>query len=173
MANGKLLTVKSKLQKHSMVNRIVILILSTLLVSCTVNPDYFEYRSISNNEWHSDTSKTFVVDLEKVSNPYQVDLFVRHSLKYSYKNLWLKVEQISPKGLIETRKVELILVDSKGFWKGSSISSIVDYKVTIDNRLFVDTGRYEWRISHLMTDSVLLEINNVGLSLTKVRNGKK
>ncbi len=153
--------------------KLFLFILILLLIGCVEKPQFFEYRSAGNGKWHQDSVLNYDVYVPHAKIPYDLELFVRHGLKYKYRNLWLQVEIESPRGEIISNKLEMMLVDKKGFWKGTSVSAIVDYHAKLDKLVLNDTGVYKWRISHLMTDTVLADINDIGFSLTINKNGEK
>lgn len=151
-------------------NFVFLSVLLLMVFSCTKPPVYFKYQNVEDSAWHMDSVLTFQTVNMDTLNVYQMDVYLRHGLKYAYKNLWLQLDVQSPEGMLVSKKIELQLTDKEGFWKGTSISSLVDYKAVLDNHLVLsDTGTYTWRFSHLMSDTVLYEISDVGMSLSKLK----
>ena len=98
---------------------------------------------------------------------YRVGVGVRVDGHFSYRNLWLVVEQ---RTLTEPRTahrdtVNLILADSEGSWLTRGVVLHEAEEEVVTTRLEKDK-RYEFLVYHIMSDQELVGVNDVGLSLS-------
>lgn len=100
------------------------------LGSCQNNTAYYNYQSLSKNEWSkTDTLQFFLPDTLNAGE-YNLEIGVRHTGKYPYRDLWLELtqyvldEQSQTNSWIEqTDTFHLYLADEKGKWLGNGTTS--------------------------------------------------
>ena len=153
-------------------NRIVaymILAMSCLALSaCRTDIVYSEFISIPSGEWHSDMLPQFDYTITNKDADYRMLIYVRHTERYPYQNMWLFVKD--NKGHRDTR--EFYLADDRGRWLGDKHHGFIEMPVLFEEQYhFPDTGRYELVIQQGMRDSVLRGVTDVGLEI--IRNGKE
>jgi gliding motility-associated lipoprotein GldH len=73
-----------------------------------------------------------------------------------------------PNSKTRTDTFEIILMDKKGHWKGNKSGIMVNYNYSLyKNIKFPIKGKYKFRFVQAMRDTVLEEVKNLGLKITK------
>ncbi len=98
---------------------------------------------------------------------YRMLIYVRHTERYPYQNMWLFIDNGARRDTIE-----FYLSDDRGQWLGDRHHGFIEMPVLLEeNYQFPDTGIYHMTIQHGMRDSVLRGITDIGLEIR--RNGKE
>jgi len=93
----------------------------------------------------------------------QMLLYVRHTERYPYQNLWLFLGDS-----LRRDTIEFYLADDRGQWLGDKHHGFIEMPVLIEeNRHFSDTGSYYLEVQHAMRDTVLRGITDIGLEIIK------
>lgn len=138
-----------------------------LLTSCHSDIVYSEFTSIPSGEWHIDTVPEFDFSVDDKDASYTILLYIRHTERYPYQNLWLFVQ--TDKARRDT--IEFYLADDRGRWLGDKHHGFVEMPVLFENNYhFTDTGTYSFTIQHGMRDSLLRGITDVGMEIRKCEN---
>lgn len=154
----------------NLTNKFLILILgATLLVSCSGNSVYNDYKELPVSGWSKDSCAKFTVPIKDTQNNYRVLLNVRNRGDYQTQNLWLFVSYQLPNKAIMKDTLECYLADNKGKWLGSGFGSMYDMPVIyLKSIKFPQAGNYTFCIKHGMRDSSLVGINDIGLEIQKL-----
>lgn len=148
--------------------------LSTLifLISCDSDRIYEEFKEI-NNSWPADEAAEFDVQIDSVSQQYNVDFHVKNQLSYPFNNLYFQVTIQNPEGQ-EVRKdlKEIILFDPKtGEPEGSGLADSFENTLRIYKNLnFEKAGTYRFHIRQFMRMDTLPAIERVGLRVAVIEN---
>lgn len=131
--------------------------------SCNNDIVYSQFRPIPSGEWHVDSVAQFDYTIADNEIGYQVLVYVRHTERYPYQNMWLFLDNGTQRDTIE-----FYLADDRGQWLGDKHHGFIEMPVLIEqNYHFVDTGKYAVTIQHGMRDSVLRGITDVGFEIVK------
>ena len=134
------------------------------LTSCRTDIVYSQFQIIPSGEWYADSVVRFEVPIADVSATYRTIVYVRHTERYPYQNMWLFVGNANHRDTIE-----FYLADDRGRWLGNSHNGFVEMPVLLDEeRHFGDTGTYIFDIQHGLRDSILRGVTDVGLEITRV-----
>lgn len=134
------------------------------LTSCRTDIVYSQFQTIPSGEWYADSVVRFEVPIADVSATYRTIVYVRHTERYPYQNMWLFVGNANHRDTIE-----FYLADDRGRWLGNSHNGFVEMPVLLDEeRHFRDTGTYIFDIQHGLRDSILRGVTDVGLEITRV-----
>ena len=134
------------------------------LTSCRTDIVYSQFQTIPSGEWYADSVVRFEVPIADVSATYRTIVYVRHTERYPYQNMWLFVGNANHHDTIE-----FYLADDRGRWLGNSHNGFVEMPVLLDEeRHFRDTGTYIFDIQHGLRDSILRGVTDVGLEITRV-----
>ena len=137
------------------------------LTSCTRDIVYSRFVSIPTGEWHADSVPTFTYTIDDTADSYQMLIYIRHTERYPYQNMWLFVDEGSQRDTIE-----FYLADDRGKWLGDRHHGFIEMPVLYEEeRHFGDTGTYTLQIAHGMRDSVLRGVMDVGVEI-KVKSEK-
>lgn len=146
----------------------VLLVTTLVLFSCRPGSIYNESEQIPGQEWKADNTISFSAPVSDTLNAYDINLVVRSTSSYPYRNLFLFVETRSPDGYRIKDTVEYFLADEKGNWYGSGLGDINDLSVPFKtNVLFPDTGKYIFNIRHGMREEDLSGVSDIGIQITK------
>ena len=134
------------------------------LTSCRTDIVYSQFQTIPSGEWYADSVVRFEVPITDVSATYRTIVYVRHTERYPFQNMWLFVGNANHRDTIE-----FYLADDRGRWLGNSHNGFVEMPVLLDEeRHFRDTGTYIFDIQHGLRDSILRGVTDVGLEITRV-----
>ena len=137
------------------------------LASCHHDIVYSQFCSIPSSNWNIDEEAQFEYAISEIDADYQMIIYIRHTERYPYQNMWLFIED---KGRIDT--IEFYLSDDRGQWLGDKHHGFIEMPVLYEeDKHFPDTGIYHLSIQHGMRDSVLRGVTDIGLEI--IKNGEK
>lgn len=137
--------------------------------ACNSDIVYSHFSPISSNKWHIDSVAHFDFTVEDATPDYRVLVYVRHTERYPYQNMWLFVDD----GLYRDT-LEFYLADDRGQWLGDRKHGFIEMPVLLEeNKHFADTGVYHYSIQHAMRDTLLRGVTDVGLEIRRVNSGKE
>lgn len=150
--------------KHSLRLLAAGLITSALfLTACKTDVVYSEFYSIPSDKWSIDSIAYFDYTISDTTMDYNMQIYIRHTERYPYQNLWLFVGDSSSRD-----SINVFMADDRGRWYGDSNNGFIEVAVPFGEHLhFVDTGMYHLAIQHGMRDSLLQGITEVGLEIRK------
>ena len=129
--------------------------------SCRSDIVYSQFSSISSEKWHIDSVAHFDYVIADTTPDYQILIYVRHTERYPYQNMWLFVDDNGRKDTIE-----FYLADDRGQWLGNKHHGFIEMPVLLeDTKHYADTGTYHLTIQHGMRDSLLRGITDVGVEI--------
>ena len=137
------------------------------LTNCRRDIVYSRFVSIPSEKWSIDSVASFEHAITDAAPDYRMLIYVRHTERYPYQNMWLFVGDS-----LHRDTIEFYLADDRGQWLGNKHHGFVEMPVLLEeNYHFADTGTYHMSIQHGMRDSVLRGITDIGLEI--IKNGKK
>jgi len=141
----------------------ICLLLGCLTISsCSTDTVYSQFVSIPSEEWRADMQPEFTFAIEDKETDYRILLYVRHTERYPYQNMWLFVSD----GQQHRDTIEFYLADDRGQWLGDRHHGFIEMPVLFEeNYHFPDTGTYHMAIQHGMRDSVLRGVMDVGVEI--------
>ncbi len=140
-------------------------VLTVLFASCRNNIVYSQFVPIPSEKWHVDSVEQFDYTIADKETGYQMLVYVRHTERYPYQNMWLFLDNGTQRDTIE-----FYLADDRGQWLGDHHHGFIEMPVLIEqNYHFADTGRYYMTIQHGMRDSLLRGITDIGFEISKSR----
>lgn len=147
---------------------VAILVLAMLTVSCGRNLIYTDSSSMDDNVWHLSDRVVFEYENTKTDVNTDVDLLIRTTPNYPYRNIYLFVSSFSPDGKSITDTLEYYLADEKGNWYGKGTGNIRSLVLPFRrNVFFSEEGTYTFRISHGMRDKDLKGVSDISLRVKK------
>lgn len=125
---------------------------------------------LPSSGWKYDDIKTFSFSVTDTSQPYDLFLHVRNKNEYQYQNLWVDVTIISPVEVFTKERVNVILADEYGNWKGEGGRNVnTMLHPFLENYKFPYLGIYSLELQHAMRDSTLQNISDIGIQITAVK----
>ena len=138
-----------------------------LFASCSEGVVYSRFYTMESEKWAIDSVAQFDFYIDDAAAAYQMLIYVRHTERYPYQNMWLFVGDSVP-----TDTIEFYLADDRGRWLGDRHHGMLEMPVLFEeNYHFPDTGTYHLTIQQGMRDSVLQGVADVGLEI--IRHGKE
>ena len=142
------------------INRTVYVLLALFLTipACQNRIYYHSYQSASTAGWYK--NDTLVYTLSNSINPsdYDYEIGIRHKDTYKYRDLWLTINQDT---------LHLYLADSIGNWQGKGIGNTRQLTLPWENNKSPQDSIAEFRIIHIMKDSILPDILDIGLQIKR------
>ncbi len=192
------------------------------LYACQTDTVYYTYQPIPVDGWSkTDTLHYYLPDTLSSGN-YQLEVGIRHSGKYPYRDIWLELTQYVPNATTTNEWIErkdtihIYLANENGNWNGTGttgghfqlLSPIGDITIAdqhtsaekdeleVTEKMMQDNGistnqqpklkvpkkkytfegkphtlgkaaNHHLEIIHIMTDSLLLHISDIGLRLSR------
>ena len=131
--------------------------------SCQNDIVYSQFASIPSEKWHVDSVVNFDYTIADTNVNYQTLVYVRHTERYPYQNMWLFIDNDQHRDTIE-----FYLADDRGQWLGDKHHGFIEMPVLLEeNQHFADTGTYHIAIQHAMRDSLLRGITDIGVEVIK------
>lgn len=150
--------------------RLIFIILPAVmaLTSCRNGIVFSQFIPISSGEWEQSTLPHFDYTITDTAASYRMLLYVRHTERYPYQNMWLFVRDNND----HRDTIEFYLADDRGQWLGDRHHGFIEMPVLFEeNYHFPDTGRYCMAVQHGMRDSVLRGVTDIGLEI--IKNGQE
>jgi len=150
-------------------NRLILLLMSLwFLLSCGPKPTYEKMQKISSAGWNYDEVIRFNFEIKDTTVLYDLSFSVRHTNDYPFSNLWLKTITIIPDETKKEARLELILAEADGQWRGKGMGHTKSLLTPIQEKFhFAKTGKYEIQVIQNMRTNPLPSIQSIGLMLTK------
>lgn len=152
-----------------------ILCFLTVLTSCRRSIVYSQFVPVAAPQdvrnaagaWHMNEAAHFDYTVADTTEDYQMIVYIRHTERYPYQNMWLFVSDS-----MRCDTIEFYLADDRGQWLGDRHHGFIEMPVLLEsNKHFSDTGIYHLNITHAMRDSLLRGVTDVGLEIRT--NGKE
>ena len=138
--------------------------LALSFTACQSNVVYSHFSPMKSGEWHQDSVVRFDYCIADKAAAYQMLVYVRHTERYPYQNMWLFVDNAG-----QTDTIEFYLADDRGRWLGDKHHGFIEMPVLLeDAKQFLDTGRYRLSIRQGMRDELLRGITDVGVEIVKI-----
>jgi gliding motility-associated lipoprotein GldH len=149
-----------------------ILLTSYLLSSCTTIDLYERSVAIPGHRWKSDFKPSFTFTIKDTTSPYQLFIILRHTDKYNYNNIYLKLHTQQP-GQDTTQQAvcDLPLATKEKGWLANGMDDIYEHRIPLTPAeqlyYFKKPGNYTFTIEQIMREDPLANVLNVGLRIEK------
>lgn len=146
---------------------LMIVAMASLLSACSHDIVYSRFIPVSSEKWDADSVLRFDFAILDTTPDYRMIVYVRHTERYPYQNMWLFVGEGQYRDTIE-----FYLADDRGQWLGDKNHGFIEMPVLLEEeKHFPDTGTYTLTIQQGMRDSLLRGITDIGVEI--IRNGKE
>ena len=150
-----------------MKNSIFLLGALFLFAACSTDIVYSRFSPIPSGEWHIDSIMRFEFPITDATVSYNTIVYVRHTERYPYQNMWLFAGDT-----LHRDTIEFYLADDRGQWLGNSHNGVIEMPVLLDEKKhYPDTGMYVLEIQHGMRDTLLRGVTDIGIEI--IRNGEE
>ena len=142
----------------------VLAIICLGLSSCNHDIVYSQFTSVPSEKWHVDSVAQFDYTIDNAWAGYQMIIYVRHTERYPYQNMWLFMDNGQ-----RADTIEFYLADDRGRWLGDKHHGFIEMPVLIEqNYHFPDTGHYTMTIRHGMRDTLLRGVTDIGFEIKPI-----
>lgn len=140
------------------------------LNACHIETRYHVYQSVSGDEgWDKSDSLAFSLPVGFAAGKYVVEVGLRHTGEYPYRDIWLSITQSEGDSLLtHTDTLHIYLADEKGQWmQESAVGGLYQYVCVADQPLILsdDSIGCTFYITHLMRQNPLPGITDIGIRL--------
>ena len=144
---------------------------ASLLSACSHDIVYSRFVPISTEEWTTDSVLRFDYTIQDAAADYRIIVYVRHSERYPYQNMWLFCSFGTPLDSVtlwHNDTIEFYLADDRGQWLGNKAISYMEMPVLFaQNYRFHREGEYQFTITQAMRETLLRGVSDVGLIVRK------
>ncbi len=146
-----------------------------VLMSCNHHEmPYAEYVEFEAETWKKNEIVEYKLELndsteeKSINEGYELFISLRHTTKYQYKDLWIeaKIYMIDSIENVDTLQLCLIRQDSR--WTGKGYGGVYELNQRLKNSNQISKIR-TIALRHIMSDSVLCGIKNLGIIVTNNR----
>ena len=140
------------------------IIIIIFLNSCQKNIS--DIHSFSENKWDFNDSVIFYFNITDTILPKDLSFFVRNTVDYEYRNLFLLVETSYKNQTIKMDTLEYLITDKYGQWLGNGSGEMKDnYLIFNESFIFKKSGKYSLTVQHGMRNNPLIGINKLGFKV--------
>ena len=146
-------------------------VLTVSFSSCNNDILYSRFVPISSEKWHMDSVIHFDIPLSDTltlqrltTNDQRLIIYIRHTERYPYQNMWLFVGDS-----LHRDTIEFYLADDRGQWLGERHHGFIEMPVLYEeHKSFTPAcAHYYIEIQHAMRDTLLRGITDIGLEIKK------
>ena len=129
---------------------------------------YQNYKTFDKNQWYADSLVRFSFLNTDTLNQYEIELKIRHTVDYEYRNLFLFYQNE-----IKTDTIEVFLADKRGKWCGDGFGDIREVSLIIERPKFTNKKEIKYVLEQAMRYgkkekiSRLQNLNSIGLRIIK------
>jgi gliding motility-associated lipoprotein GldH len=147
---------------------LISILLAVASVSCNRGTYYSDAVKMHDGQWSMYDPAGFACSFDDTVQVYDINLSVRTSTAYPYRNLFLFVRTTFPSGLVTADTVQAMLADEKGKWLGRGAGDVreltIPYKTDV---YFPEKGEYHFSVIQGMRDTVLKGVYDLEFRITR------
>lgn len=153
-------------------NLCIFFLLGILLLSCTTGDLYEKVTAIPQHQWQGSYKPRFTFTIRDTAVPYRLYVIFRHSDRYNYNNLWLKLGIQSPdSSRLSSAQYELPLASNDKGWLATGMGDLYEHRIALTPEsgtfYFRKAGTYTFQLEQLMREDPLQEAFNIGLRVER------
>lgn len=150
-------------------NNLFLVWMLLLFASCQEPIRYHSYQPVSSTGWDREDTLSYLFLSPLPNGDYEMQIGMRHIESYPYRDIWLGLRtNWEGDSLYHTDTLHLYLADERGDWYGTGMGGVVQFaqKESVTWSLRDSISKPVIQIFHLMNDSVLKGISDVGIRLS-------
>ena len=142
-------------------------VLSFLFVCCQDSTQYYSYQPVSSAGWNREDTLLYTITPSLPKGNHEIQIGIRHSESYAYRDIWLGL-RYSLKDSLACDTIHFYLADEDGNWHGKGMGGLIQFVKNTSVVLSTqDTiSPFDLQIFHLMNDSLLKHVCDVGIRLS-------
>lgn len=144
-------------------------VLLFLFASCQENIRYHSYRPVPSTGWDRKDTLSYTFHSTLLKGNHEIQIGIRHLESYPYRDIWLGLRtNLVDDSFHNTDTLHLYLTDEIGDWSGKGFGGIFQFtqKEPVTLSLRDSISKPVIQLFHLMNDSVLKGISDVGIKLS-------
>jgi gliding motility-associated lipoprotein GldH len=146
----------------------VLLVLA--FTACNLDSVYEKSVDISKGDWSKNQVIKFEIPVTDTINGNDMYFSIRNNNEYPYKNLFLFITTLSPKGISKKDTLEITLADDRGKWSGRGFGGIWSNEPVFKKDVrFPSAGTYTIEVVQAMRDQLLKGILDVGIKVERAK----
>lgn len=149
--------------------RTIVVVAIMLLFGGCIHINLYEKQvAIPSQEWTYNFAPEYSFEIKDTTSRFYIYIVIRHTDKYQFNNIWLRVGSKAPGEKMDFQKVNVQLAD-KDSWEGVGMNDIYEVRKMISPGAvsFRKSGVYTFSIAQIMRENPLKYILNVGIRLEK------
>lgn len=144
----------------------LILLLIILVCSCQKGIIYHSYQPISTIGWSKSDSIFFKLNPIQRNITCKLDINIRHFESYPYQDIWISLKHnLEDSTTYKIDTIHIYLIEDTGDWSGKGTGNLKQYTTHIKDLTLTDKAGKDLIISHIMQDSILSSISDIGICL--------
>lgn len=145
-------------------------LLITALYGCGHADLYERLQNIDKAAWSEQQVPSFTFDITDTAASYNVNVVVRHTNSYGYRNIWLNVGLQQPGDTIRHQPFELQLAATDN-WLGTGMDDVFEHRAMLFSKPvhFNKSGPITFTLQHIMRQNPLPGIMQVGIRVEPVQ----
>lgn len=141
------------------------------LSSCQSIDLFEKVETLPGQQWSSGFKPVFQFDIKDTTVPYQLFVILRHTNKYNYNNIWIKLHTLSPDSTASQAQYELPLATNEKGWLGTGMDDLYEHRIALtplnQDFYFKKSGQYRFTLEQVMREDPLQHVMNIGFRIEK------
>lgn len=161
---------KKNNKQQAMNKEWIFLFVLCILTACNSNTSYHSYRPVPNTGWQKNDTLFYSIPESVDTGYYDMLIGIRHLASYPYRDIWLEIgHNLHDSVDFHKDTIHLYLANQLGDWYGNGIGGLYQYTKNNVLKLHLQTksSLTSFYITHLMSDSLLKSIYDIGIQLQK------
>ena len=146
------------------------LVMLVMASACVDAPHYEKFYAFSDQEWPQTIKPKFVVEVKDTTKWYDIVITLRTTTDYAFSNFWLFLNTKTPTGLTQREPFQIRIADEQGRWMGNKTGTLVENHLVFRKRKFPEAGSYVFTLEQGITEKIIDEILDVGLTMNEHPN---
>lgn len=149
--------------------RIIVAFAIVIFFSGCIHINLYEKQvAIPSQEWGYGFVPDYSFEIKDTTSRFFIYIVIRHTDKYQFNNIWLRVGSAAPGEKMNFQKVNVQLAD-KDSWHGVGMDDIYEVRKMISPGAvsFRNAGTYTFSVAQIMRENPLKYILDVGIRIEK------
>ncbi len=150
------------------------IMLAVITLSCDRNTLFSENYRIDDRQWSMYDPARYTCTIGDTVSTFNIDLSVRTSTDYPYRNMYLFIVTTFPSGTTVTDTLQAMITNERGMWLGRGAGDLRELTIPYkSNVFFPEEGEYYFTIIHGMRDTILKGVYDMGIRIFLKENQGK
>ncbi len=150
------------------------LMIAAAAMACDRSIQYSENYTLDEGKWSMFDPAKYTCPIDDTVKTYDIQLSLRTSTDYPYRNIYLFIVTSFPSGAFVTDTLQAAVTDEKGRWLGKGTGDLRELTIPFkSNVYFPESGDYHFRVIHGMRDTLLNGVYDMGMKISLTDGNKK